>query len=227
MTNSSKSSFLVSNFDTIECAYYLTRRDDCTLDFDAIAVEKDQLARSKSKSGSILKLGSEEFLLASHGTKSGYPYLMENEAFIIQFGEFNKPNFFVKFKPNPYRGIRLFGNGIQPILYRIGNSVYIYINSDHQRDFTVSAYLKYLKSGISYPDILGSQSPRSLEDRFKLWFFELPEVTRNRPWSMSELEKALHTQGKYLSPILLRAGWVRRRQWNSKKQYHRYWVPTN
>jgi len=89
---------LIQGFDTIECAYYLTRRDDCTLDFEAIAFEQDLLVRAKSKSGSILKLGNEEFLLASHGIKSGYPYLMENEAFIIQFGEFNKPNFFVKFR---------------------------------------------------------------------------------------------------------------------------------
>lgn len=33
-----------------------------------------------------------------NGTKSGYPFLIENEAFSIQFGEFNKPNFFVTFR---------------------------------------------------------------------------------------------------------------------------------
>jgi len=37
-------------------------------------------------------------LLAGHGTKSGYPFLIENEAFSIQFGEFNKPSFFVTFR---------------------------------------------------------------------------------------------------------------------------------
>lgn len=87
---------LVSGFDTIECAYYLTRMNESTFDFEAIAVQKEALSRSKNPKP--IKLGSEEFLLASHGTKSGYPYLMENEGFIVQFGEFNRPNFFVKFR---------------------------------------------------------------------------------------------------------------------------------
>ena len=43
-------------------------------------------------------IGSEEFLIASHGTSSGYPFIIENDAFMIQFGEFNRPNFFVKFR---------------------------------------------------------------------------------------------------------------------------------
>src|SRR5690606_16228020 len=95
---SSHFNFLISGFDTIECAYYLTRMDGDSLDFQMLAVEKDLLARSKSKSGSALKLGSEEFLLASHGTSSGYPFWMENDAFIVQCGEFNRPNFFGKFR---------------------------------------------------------------------------------------------------------------------------------
>lgn len=89
--------FLNSGFDTIECAYYLTRLDDCELDYEALAVKKEEFSRAKIK-GQPIKLGSEEFMLASHGTSSGYPFLIENEAFIIQFGEFNRPNFFVKFR---------------------------------------------------------------------------------------------------------------------------------
>lgn len=89
---------LISGFDTIECAYYLTRLDGCTFDFEALAVQKEELSRSKIKGARPIKLGSEDFLLASHGTSSGYPYLIENEAFIIQCGEFNRPNFFVKFR---------------------------------------------------------------------------------------------------------------------------------
>lgn len=46
-----------------------------------------------------------------------------------------------------------------------------------------------------------------------------------RPYSITELERALGTQGRYLSPILLRHGWERRRRWASKTQYLRYWVP--
>lgn len=90
--------FLVSGFDTIECAYYLTRLDGCTFDFEVLAAQKEELTRSKIKSPRPIQLGSEDFLLASHGTSSGYPFLIANEAFIIQFGEFNRPNFFVKFR---------------------------------------------------------------------------------------------------------------------------------
>lgn len=113
---SSHFNFLISGFDTIECAYYLTRMDGDSLDFQMLAVEKDLLARSKSKSGTALKLGSEEFLLASHGTSSGYPFLMENDAFIVQCGEFNRPNFFVKF-----RSIALWHQGLEALHERFLN----------------------------------------------------------------------------------------------------------
>jgi hypothetical protein len=42
---------------------------------------------------------------------------------------------------------------------------------------------------------------------------------------MVELETALSTQGKYLSPEVLGLGWQRRRKWASSGQYRRYWVP--
>ncbi len=98
--------FLIQGFDTIECAYYLIPKDDCKLDYVALAVHKDSLARAKNSKQQAIKLGSEEFLLASHGTASGYPFLIENEAFSIQLGEFNKPNFYVK-----YRSIALWHYG--------------------------------------------------------------------------------------------------------------------
>ena len=104
---------LISGFDTIECAYYLTRRFDCTLNYDALAVEKETLSRFKMRSSQAITLGNEEFLLASHGTGSGYPFLIENAAFIIQFGEFNNPNFFVKF-----RSVALWHDGAQALHQR-------------------------------------------------------------------------------------------------------------
>jgi hypothetical protein len=42
---------------------------------------------------------------------------------------------------------------------------------------------------------------------------------------MAEFEAALATQGKYLSPILLNLGWIRKRRWTGSGQYSRYWVP--
>ena len=73
------------------------------------------------------------------------------------------------------------------------------------------------------------QAPRpqssSLRERFERWHRSLPAVSRNRRFSMSEIEAALKSQGKYISPILLELGWSRRRVWSTTGQYHRYWVP--
>lgn len=108
--------FLIEGFDTIECAYYLTRMNDCQINFTELSVEKEELAHAKIKHGKQIQLGNEAFLLASHGTSSGYPFLMENEAFIIQFGEFNNPNFFVKF-----RSIALWHHGAAALHQRFLN----------------------------------------------------------------------------------------------------------
>lgn len=89
---------LLSGFDTIEAAYYLTRQSDGGLDFRELEVEKSSLKYSKSKHPKALRLGSEEFLLANHGTGSGFPFLLENDSFSIQCGEYNKPNFFVTYR---------------------------------------------------------------------------------------------------------------------------------
>lgn len=56
---------LISGFDTIECAYYLVPTDDYQLDFNELALQKEALYQSKSKTPAPIKLGSEEFLLAA------------------------------------------------------------------------------------------------------------------------------------------------------------------
>ncbi len=89
---------LLTGFDTIECAYYLTNKSGSAFDFARLEVEKTLLKQSKSRHPHALHLGNEEFLLANHGTGSGFPFLLENDSFSIQCGEFNKPNFFVTFR---------------------------------------------------------------------------------------------------------------------------------
>ncbi len=42
---------------------------------------------------------------------------------------------------------------------------------------------------------------------------------------MLEIEAALKTQGKYISPVLLELRWRRKRVWSTTSQYHRYWEP--
>ncbi len=98
--------FLVSGFDTIECAYYMTPTDKFSLDFVDLGVQKEQLSKNTNSKKIAVQLGCESFMLAPHGTKSGYPFLIENDVFIIQFGEFNRPNFYVK-----YRSISLWHHG--------------------------------------------------------------------------------------------------------------------
>jgi len=101
-------SLLLSGHDTIECAYYLAPSPGCLLNYERLAVEKEMMRQSKSHKPTPIKLGSEEFMLAGHGTKSGYTFLIENDAFSVQFGEFSNPSFFVTF-----RSIALWHSGAQ------------------------------------------------------------------------------------------------------------------
>lgn len=89
---------LLHGHDTIECAYYLAALPNCSLDFEKLAAEKEALRLAKVRRPKALIIGSEEFLLMPNGTKSGFPFLIENDAFSIQFGEFNKPNFYVTYR---------------------------------------------------------------------------------------------------------------------------------
>lgn len=86
-----------------------------------------------------------------------------------------------------------------------------------------SAYIAGLNAGLE----VASAPPAapSLRQRFIDWYAVLPEIARQRPFAMVELERALSTQGKYLSPILLEFGWRRGRKWRSRGQYNRYWIP--
>lgn len=85
----------------------------------------------------------------------------------------------------------------------------------------MSAYIKQLNSLTA----TASPSRSPLQQRFMDWYRALPEVSRNRLFSMIEFEMALGTQGKYISAVLLELGWQRKRRWSSSGQYFRYWVP--
>ena len=89
----------------------------------------------------------------------------------------------------------------------------------------MSAYIKSLQRGLEVEEPTTLVSKRDLESRFLAWLDSVPEISRMRPYSMTELEQALGTQGRYLSLVLIRLGWERRRKWSSAKQYHRYWTP--
>lgn len=88
-----------------------------------------------------------------------------------------------------------------------------------------AAYIKTLQKELAPLAPEAPQPAADLETRLVRWLERQPEISRLRAYAMSELEHALGTQGKYLSPILLRLGWERRRRWSGKTQYLRYWVP--
>jgi hypothetical protein len=99
--------FLISGPDTVEVAYYLRTDHHSLIDFDQLIALRDGLKEAKTRHPALVKFGNEEFLLASHGTRSGYPLLLENESFSIQCGQFNQPSFFVT-----YRSIALWHEGL-------------------------------------------------------------------------------------------------------------------
>jgi hypothetical protein len=88
-----------------------------------------------------------------------------------------------------------------------------------------SAYIASLNRDREQAAAAMSAPALSLRQRFIDWHAGLPGVARHRAFAMAEIELALGTQGKYLSPVLLGLGWVRRRQWSGRGQYNRYWTP--
>ena len=104
---------LIYGFDTVEIAYFLRVTDEKKLDFDYLMARRDSLKALKLRHILEISLGSESFALASHGTQSGYPILLTNEAFSIQCGPTNDPSFFVTFS-----SIALWHEGIENLHLR-------------------------------------------------------------------------------------------------------------
>lgn len=68
-------------------------------------------------------------------------------------------------------------------------------------------------------------SKPGLNSRFLAWFDGQPEISRVRPYSMIELERALGTTGRVLGPVLMSLGWTRHRQWSGAGPFVRFWLP--
>lgn len=139
------SSLLISGHDTVEVAYYLRTGHQTTLDFDRLLAIRESLKESKSRNPALVKLGSEEYLLASHGTRSGYPLLLENESFSVQCGQFNQPSFFVT-----YRSIALWHLGLDSLHQRFlewAHSVGLVVGQKEKvsrMDYAFDYHLPYL-----------------------------------------------------------------------------------
>ena len=88
---------LLHGFDSVYCAYFLQPTGRNPLDFQQLAELQESIRQSKHKNSIVITLGNSDFLLKAYGTKSGYPFVIENGDFNIQLGEYNKPNFYVQF----------------------------------------------------------------------------------------------------------------------------------
>ena len=89
---------LLHGIDTVQCAYYLSPPASKHLDFRTLAVIKEQLRMSKSREPRAVRLGDTEFFIYPYGSSSGYPFVLSNEDFKIELGEFNNPSCFVTFR---------------------------------------------------------------------------------------------------------------------------------
>lgn len=87
----------------------------------------------------------------------------------------------------------------------------------------MSAYISELNRDVIESAVPAHRS--TLSQRLTEWHGGLPPVSRHRPFSMSEIEAALETQGRYIGEELLRMGWQRKRIWARSGSYYRYWTP--
>lgn len=89
----------------------------------------------------------------------------------------------------------------------------------------MSAYVRALNREMEQTAAVSSVPKLDLRQRFVDWHGGLPDVAKQRPFAMAEIGQAMGTQGKYLSPIMLRLGWSRHRRWTADGPYSRYWLP--
>jgi hypothetical protein len=89
---------VLAGFDTIQAAYYFVPSNQGEFQFEPLVVQRDRLRLDKARLGEVLTIGGETLLLKSHGSKSGYPLILEHAHFTAECGEFNNPSFFVTYR---------------------------------------------------------------------------------------------------------------------------------
>lgn len=92
------SKLLLFGHDTIQCAYYLRADEGGGIDFERLATERETARLSKVREPRVVQLGDLAFLLSGSGSQSGYPFIINNPDFRIEFGEYNVPSFYVTFR---------------------------------------------------------------------------------------------------------------------------------
>jgi len=89
---------LLRGFDTVQCCFYLAPRGAGGIDFERLLAAREGLRAVRAQDPKRVKLGNREFLLAPYGSRSGYPFVVGDPDFRIEFGPDNDPPFFVTFR---------------------------------------------------------------------------------------------------------------------------------
>lgn len=89
---------LLRGFDTVQCCYYLLPSSADGIDFDRLAAQRESLRHAGIEAPEPITLGNRDFLLASHGSRSGYPFVISDADYRIECGPHNNPPFFVTFR---------------------------------------------------------------------------------------------------------------------------------
>ena len=68
----SEPKLLLFGHDTVECSYYLQAAPGCSIDFEALTVQREALRQAKSRDPKPITLGGVDFLLHRSGSSRGF-----------------------------------------------------------------------------------------------------------------------------------------------------------
>lgn len=89
---------LLRGFDTIQCCFYLAPTGKSGIDVERMLATREGLRTAGAQDPTTVELGNRKFLLAPHGSRSGYPFILSDLDFRIEFGPAQNPPFFVTFR---------------------------------------------------------------------------------------------------------------------------------
>lgn len=89
---------LLQGLDTVQCCYYLAPQGSGAIDTEKLLAQREGLRLAEVSEAAPVLLGNREFLLAPRGSRAGYPFILNDADFRIEFGPRNKPSFVVTFR---------------------------------------------------------------------------------------------------------------------------------
>ena len=94
----SRPRMLLHGLDTVQLCYYLGQTGAGGIDAEKLLAEREAMRHAGIDEGRPILLGNREFLLSPSGSRSGYPFVLNDADFRVEYGPHNKPPFFVTFR---------------------------------------------------------------------------------------------------------------------------------